>query len=304
MIDATQSTASAVRKVRKAVLPAAGLGTRFLPATKAQPKEMLTVVDKPQIQYVVEECVAAGIEHIVIVTGKGKNSIEDHFDYAPTLERFLEEKGKREQAAMVRRISEMVQVSYTRQKEPLGLGHAVLVARDLVGDEPFAVLLGDVLIPGENPATKQLIDVYNATGVGAIAVEEVPKERTNLYGIIDGEPAPQPPFGARLLRIRDLVEKPKPEKAPSNLAVTGRYVLPAKIFDCLERTKPGAGNEIQLTDALRVLAQEDGLWAYIYEGVSYDAGDKLGFLKATVEIALQNKELGGAFREYLKTLKL
>ena len=305
MANITQASGPAIlRKVRKAVLPAAGLGTRFLPATKAQPKEMLTVVDKPQIQYVVEECVAAGIEHIIIVTGKGKNSIEDHFDYAPTLERFLEEKGKVEQAAMVRRISDMVQVSYTRQKEPLGLGHAVLVAKDLVGDEPFAVLLGDVLIPGENPATKQLIDVYNATGVGAIAVEEVPRERTNLYGIIDGEPVPQPPFGARLLRIRNLVEKPKPENAPSNLAVTGRYVLPSKIFDCLERTKPGAGNEIQLTDALRVLAQEDGLWAYIYEGVSYDAGDKLGFLKATVEIALQNKELGAPFREYLKTLKL
>ena len=304
MADTTQVSGSATRKVRKAVLPAAGLGTRFLPATKAQPKEMLTVVDKPQIQYVVEECVAAGIEHIIIVTGKGKNSIEDHFDYAPTLERFLEEKGKVEQAAMVRRISDMVQVSYTRQKEPLGLGHAVLVAKDLVGDEPFAVLLGDVLIPGKNPATKQLIDVYNATGVGAIAVEEVPRERTNLYGIIDGEPVPQPPFGARLLRIRDLVEKPRPENAPSNLAVTGRYVLPAKIFDCLERTKPGAGNEIQLTDALRVLAQEDGLWAYIYEGVSYDAGDKLGFLKATVEIALENTELGGPFREYLKSLKL
>lgn len=304
MADTTQAGGSAIRKVRKAVLPAAGLGTRFLPATKAQPKEMLTVVDKPQIQYVVEECVAAGIEHIIIVTGKGKNSIEDHFDYAPTLERFLEEKGKVEQAAMVRRISDMVQVSYTRQKEPLGLGHAVLVAKDLVGDEPFAVLLGDVLIPGENPATKQLIDVYNATGVGAIAVEEVPRDRTNLYGIIDGEPVPQPPFGARLLRIRNLVEKPKPENAPSNLAVTGRYVLPPKIFDCLERTKPGAGNEIQLTDALRVLAQEDGLWAYIYEGVSYDAGDKLGFLKATVEIALQNKELGAPFREYLKSLKL
>ena len=304
MAETTQTGGTAIRRVRKAVLPAAGLGTRFLPATKAQPKEMLTVVDKPQIQYVVEECVAAGIEHIIIVTGKGKNSIEDHFDYAPTLERFLEEKGKVGQAAMVRRISDMVQVSYTRQKEPLGLGHAVLVAKDLVGDEPFAVLLGDVLIPGENPATKQLIDVYNATGVGAIAVEEVPRERTNLYGIIDGEPVPQPPFGARLLRIRNLVEKPKPENAPSNLAVTGRYVLPAKIFDCLERTKPGAGNEIQLTDALRVLAQEDGLWAYIYEGVSYDAGDKLGFLKATVEIALQNKELGSPFREYLKTLKL
>jgi UTP--glucose-1-phosphate uridylyltransferase len=292
------------QKVRKAVLPAAGLGTRFLPATKAQPKEMLTVVDKPQIQYVVEECVASGIEHIIIVTGKGKNSIEDHFDSSPSLEHFLEEKGKHAQAEMVRKISNMVQVSYTRQKEPLGLGHAVLVARDLVGDEPFAVLLGDVLIPGPNPATKQLIKVYEATGVGAIAVEEVPKDKTHLYGIVDGQPAPQPPFGERLLRIRDLVEKPKPENAPSNLGITGRYVLPPAIFDCLERTKPGTGNEIQLTDALRILAREHGLWAYIYEGISYDAGDKLGFLKATVEIALQNPEFGAAFRSYLKTLKL
>jgi UTP--glucose-1-phosphate uridylyltransferase len=292
------------RRVRKAVLPAAGLGTRFLPATKAQPKEMLTVVDKPQIQYVAEECVASGIEHIIIVTGRGKNSIEDHFDSAPLLENFLESKGKKDQAEMVREIGNMVQVSYTRQKEPLGLGHAVLVARDLVGDEPFAVLLGDVLIPGENPATKQLIEVYEATGVGAIAVEEVPRDRTYLYGIVAGEPAPLPPFGQRLLRIHDLVEKPKPEAAPSNLAITGRYVLPPAIFDCLARTKPGTGNEIQLTDGLRLLAQEQGLWALIYEGVSYDAGDKLGFLKATVEIALQNAELGEEFRAYLKSLKL
>jgi UTP--glucose-1-phosphate uridylyltransferase len=261
-------------------------------------------VDKPQIQYVVEECVASGIEHIIIVTGKGKNSIEDHFDNSPLLERFLEEKGKHDQAELVRKISNMVQVSYTRQKEPLGLGHAVLVAKDLVGDEPFAVLLGDVLIPGANPATKQLIDVYEATGIGAIAVEEVPREKTHLYGIFAGEPAPQPPFGERLLRIRDLVEKPKNEDAPSNLAITGRYVLPSAIFDCLERTKPGAGGEIQLTDAMRLLAKEQGLWAYIYEGISYDAGDKLGFLKATVELALQNKELGSDFRAYLKTLKL
>jgi UTP--glucose-1-phosphate uridylyltransferase len=304
--SATSSTASGVPrlKVRKAVLPAAGLGTRFLPATKAQPKEMLTVVDKPQIQYVAEECVASGIEHIIIVTGKGKNSIEDHFDSAPALERFLEEKGKKDQAEMVRKISNMVQVSYTRQKEPLGLGHAVLVARDLVGDEPFAVLLGDVLIPGKNPATKQLIEVYASTGVGAIAVEQVPKDKTHLYGIVDAVAAPQPPFGERLLRIRDLVEKPKPADAPSNLAITGRYVLPSAIFDCLARTKPGAGNEIQLTDALRILAKEQGLFAYIYEGISYDAGDKLGFLKATVEIALQNAEFGVAFREYLRTLKL
>src|ERR1700726_4938636 len=298
------SNPAPVRKVRKAVLPAAGLGTRFLPATKAQPKEMLTVVDKPQIQYVVEECVASGIEHIIIVTGRGKSSIEDHFDASPLLEKFLEDKGKTDQVQLVRSISDMVQISYTRQKEPLGLGHAVLVARDLVGDEPFAVLLGDVLIPGENPATKQLIDVYEATGVGAIAVEEVPKEKTHLYGIVSGEPAPLPPFGARMLRIRDLVEKPKPADAPSNLAITGRYVLPPAIFECLARTKPGAGGEIQLTDGLRLLAQEHGLWAYIYEGVSYDAGDKLGFLKATVEIALENNELGSPFREYLKSLKL
>jgi UTP--glucose-1-phosphate uridylyltransferase len=292
------------QKVRKAVLPAAGLGTRFLPATKAQPKEMLTVVDKPQIQYVVEECVASGIEHIIIVTGRGKSSIEDHFDASPLLEKFLEDKGKTDQVELVRSISDMVQISYTRQKEPLGLGHAVLVARDLVGDEPFAVLLGDVLIPGKNPATKQLIDVYEATGVGAIAVEEVPKNKTHLYGIVNAEPAPQPPFGARLLRIKDLVEKPKPENAPSNLAITGRYVLPPEIFEHLAQTKPGAGGEIQLTDGLRLLAQHQGLWAYIYEGVSYDAGDKLGFLIATVELALQNEELGPGFKQYLKSLKL
>src|SRR5256886_5984456 len=302
----SQSSANslAARKVRKAVSPAAALGPRFLPATKAQPKEMLAVVDKPQIQYVAEECVASGIEHIIIVTGRGKSSIEDHFDASPFLEAFLEKHGKKHQGRMVVNFADMIQVSYPRQREPLGLGHAVSVARDLVGDEPFAVLLGDVLIPGENPATKQLIDVYDATGVGAIAVEEVPRDRTHLYGIVAGEAAPQAPFGARLLRIRDLVEKPKPADAPSNLAITGRYVLPPAIFDCLERTKPGAGNEIQLTDAMRLLAQEQGLWAYIYEGISYDAGDKLGFLKATVELALQNPELGSDFRSYLKGLKL
>jgi UTP--glucose-1-phosphate uridylyltransferase len=292
------------KRVRKAVLPAAGLGTRFLPATKAQPKEMLPVVDKPLVQYVVEECIASGIENIIIVTGRGKNAIEDHFDSAPELERYLEEKGKKDQAKMVREISNMVHFSYTRQKEPLGLGHAVLTARELVGDEPFAVLLGDVIIPGPRPATKQLIEVYEATGVGAIAVEEVPQEKTHLYGIVDGEPASQPPWGERLLRVRNLVEKPKPADAPSNLAITGRYVLPPEAFDCLERTRPGAGGEIQLTDALRLLAKESGLWAYIYEGKSYDAGDKLGFLKATVEIALQNPDLGPDFRAYLRSLKL
>src|SRR5712692_1358903 len=292
------------KRVRKAVLPAAGLGTRFLPATKAQPKEMLPVVDKPLIQYVVEECVASGIENIIIVTGRGKNAIEDHFDSAPELERFLEERGKSELAELVRRISNMVHFSYTRQKEPLGLGHAVLAARELVGDEPFAVLLGDVIIPGPRPATQQLMEIYEATGVGAIAVEQVPPEKTYLYGIVDGEPASQPPWDARLLRVRNLVEKPQPAEAPSNLGITGRYVLPPEAFDCLERTPPGSGGEIQLTDGLRLLAREKSLWAYIYEGTAYDAGDKLGFLKATVEMALKNPDFGDDFRAYLRNLKL
>jgi UTP--glucose-1-phosphate uridylyltransferase len=292
------------RRVRKAVLPAAGLGTRFLPATKAQPKEMLPVVDKPLIQYAVEECVASGIEHVIIVTGRGKNAIEDHFDSAPSLEHFLEARGHPEMAEMVRAIGNLVQVSYTRQKEPLGLGHAVLVTEELVGDEPFAVLLGDVIAPDPRPATRQLIDVYNATGKGVIAVEHVPPDQTNLYGIVDAQPMSRPPWGERLLTVRDLVEKPKPSEAPSDLAVTGRYVLPPEIFACLQRTKPGRGGEIQLTDALRLLALENGLLSLICEGKTYDAGDKLGFLKATVEMALENKDLGEPFRNYLKTLKL
>ncbi len=291
-------------RVRKAVIPAAGLGTRFLPATKAQPKEMLPVVDKPLIQYAVEECVASGIEHIIIVNGKGKNSIEDHFDLSDDLERFLLEKGKNAEAALVRNIGEMAQISYTRQKQPLGLGHAVLVTRELVGDEPFAVLLGDVIFPGKHPATRQLIEVFEATGIGAIAVEEVPPEQTQLYGIADTKPGNDARWGERLLAIRDLVEKPQPSEAPSNLAVTGRYVLPPEIFEYLEKTEAGRGGEIQLTDALRVLAKERGLWAYLCEGKTYDAGDKLGFLKATVEIALENESLGEPFRAYLKTLKL
>ena len=290
--------------MRKALLPAAGLGTRFLPATKAQPKEMLPVVDKPLILYVVEECLASGIENIIIVTGRGKNAIEDHFDSSPELERFLETKGKTQQLEMVRSISDMVHFSYTRQKEALGLGHAVLTARELVGDEPFAVLLGDVIIPGEHPATRQCVEVYEQTGIGTIAVEPVPMERTYLYGIVDAQPYGESKWGKRLLRIRDLVEKPKPANAPSNLAVTGRYVLPPEIFDYLERTSPGSGGEIQLTDGLRMLAQGEGLNALEYIGQSYDAGDKLGFLKATVEIALQNGEFGEEFRNYLRGLKL
>jgi UTP--glucose-1-phosphate uridylyltransferase len=265
---------------------------------------MLPVVDKPLIQYVVEECVASGIDNIIIVTGRGKNAIEDHFDSSPELENFLEQKGKSDLAKLVREIGNMVHFSYTRQKEPLGLGHAVLIAKELVGNEPFAVLLGDVIIPGANPATKQLVDVYQKTGKGAISVEDVPRERTGLYGIVDVDRNAGVDGNARILNIRDLVEKPSPAEAPSTLAVTGRYLLPPEIFDCLERTKPGRGGEIQLTDALRLMAKETGLLAHIYEGKSYDAGDKLGFLKATVEIGLENGEFGKDFREYLRGLKL
>jgi UTP--glucose-1-phosphate uridylyltransferase len=292
------------RKVRKAVLPVAGLGTRFLPATKAIPKEMLPVVDKPLIQYAVEECMASGIEHIIFVTGRRKSAIEDHFDRAPELEQFLEERGKPELAKLVRDISGDLQVSYTRQSEALGLGHAVLCAADLVGDEPFAVLLGDVIMHGTIPATKELADIYEATGAGAIHVEKVPRERLHFYGIIDGTVEEKSTWGQRLLRVKDLVEKPTAEKAPSNLGVTGRYVLPAGIFDYLRDTKPGAGGEIQLTDGLRKLAEANQLFACIYEGKTYDAGDKLGFLQATVELGLKDPKLGKGFRTYLQGLKL
>jgi UTP--glucose-1-phosphate uridylyltransferase len=292
------------QRVRKAVMPVAGLGTRFLPATKAMPKEMLPVVDKPLIQYAVEECIASGIENVIFVTGRGKNAIEDHFDSAPELERFLEERGRPKQAQMVREISGGLHFSYTRQSEALGLGHAVLSARELVGDEPFAVLLGDVIMDGKVPATKSLVEIFEATGKGAIAVEEVPRDKVHLYGIVDASPANEKPWGEQLLRIKDLVEKPKTEDAPSRLAVTGRYVLPPQIFEYLENAKPGAGGEIQLTDALRTLAQEHGLWAFVYQGKTYDAGDKLGFLEATVQLALKNPDFGEDFRTYLRNLKL
>ena len=294
------------KKVRKAVLPVAGLGTRFLPATKAMPKEMLPVVDKPLIQYAVEECAASGIEHVIFVTGRRKSAIEDHFDLAPELERFLEEHGRPEQARMVREISNGLHFSYTRQSEALGLGHAVLCAAELVGDEPFAVLLGDVIMDGPIPATRELAEIYEATGAGAIHVERVPRERVHLYGIVD--PVPDPPrhprWGDRVFPVRNLVEKPTPEKAPSNFGVTGRYVLPPEIFGYLAQTKPGTGGEIQLTDALCRLAAENKLYACIYEGKTHDAGNKLGFLQATVEIALKDPKLGADFRAYLHGLKL
>jgi UTP--glucose-1-phosphate uridylyltransferase len=296
------------KRVRKAVLPVAGLGTRFLPATKAMPKEMLPVVDKPLIQYAVEECIDSGIENIIFVTGRRKYAIEDHFDSVPELEQFLEERGKSKQAKMVREISGGLHFSYTRQREALGLGHAVLTARELVGDEPFAVLLGDVIMDGKIPATRSLVEIYEQTGVGAIAVEEVPRERLHFYGIVDAvaEKGKANRWGERLLRIKDLVEKPEPEKAPSNLGVTGRYVLPPEIFEYLEKTEPGAGGEIQLTDGLRKLAgkKRQGLYAWVYDGKTHDAGDKLGFLKATVEIALKNEQFGAEFRTYLQGLKL
>ncbi len=292
-----------IKRVRKAVLPVAGLGTRFLPATKAQPKEMLPVVDKPLIQYAVEECIASGIEHVIFVTGRRKYAIEDHFDLAPELEQFLEERGKPGLARMVREISGGLHFSYTRQSEALGLGHAVLTARELVGDEPFAVLLGDVIMDGPAPTTRALCDIYEATGVGAIAVEEVERARVHLYGVIDASPAEKSKWGVRLLKVRDLVEKPAADKAPSNLGVTGRYVLPPEIFDYLENTKPGAGGEIQLTDGLQALARERGLWAYIDPSKTHDAGDKLGFLKATVELALKNPDFGDDFRTYLRGMK-
>lgn len=287
------------------MLPVAGLGTRFLPATKAMPKEMLPVVDKPLIQYAVEECIASGIEHVIFVTGRRKNAIEDHFDFAPELESFLESRGKAEQAQMVRAISGGLHFSYTRQNEALGLGHAVLTARELVGDEPFAVLLGDVIMDSEVPATKSLIDIYNETGNGAITVQEVEPDELQFYGVIAAHAAKLASrWGKCLLQVTDMVEKPKTGTAPTNLGVSGRYVLPPDIFDYLEKTKPGSGGEIQLTDGLCKLAKNGELFAHIHEGKVHDAGDKLGFLKATVEYALRNPSFGAKFRKYLKDLKL
>jgi len=269
------------------------------------PKEMLPVVDKPLIQYAVEECIASGIEHVIFVTGRRKNAIEDHFDFAPELESFLESKGKSQQAQMVREISGGLHFSYTRQNEALGLGHAVLTARELVGDEPFAVLLGDVIMDGPVPATRSLIEIYEETGKGAITVQEVEADELQFYGVIAAQEAEQSGrWGDHLLQVTDLVEKPKTGTAPSNLGVSGRYVLPPEIFEYLEATRPGAGGEIQLTDGLCMLAKNGALFAHIHEGKVHDAGDKLGFLKATVEYALRNPSFGLKFRKYLKELKL
>ena len=291
-------------KVRKAVFPAAGLGTRFLPATKAQPKEMLPVVDKPIIQYGVEEAIHSGIQNIIIVTGRGKTAIEDHFDVSFELENLLETRGKKDLLATVRSISDMINVSYVRQKEALGLGHAVLRAMELVGHEPFAVVLADDLIDAETPCLRQLLDVYSFFGSPVLAVMEVPRENISSYGCIDGEAITHNGSNDRVFRIRDLVEKPKPSEAPSNLAIIGRYVVTPEIFDSLQAIDPGSGGEIQLTDGLKHLLRARPIYAYRFDGTRYDAGDKLGFLKATVEYALRRPDLGGPFREYLKGLKL
>jgi UTP--glucose-1-phosphate uridylyltransferase len=286
--------------VRKAVFPAAGLGTRFLPATKAQPKEMLPLVDKPTIQYVVEEAVASGISEIVLVTGRNKRAIEDHFDAAFELEHYLNDRGKHDELAQIKTISELASVSYVRQKEPLGLGHAILCARALVGDEPFAVFLGDDIIgQAAVPCMRQLLDVFERHGGPVVAIERVPRERIHQYGVIAGRN-----IGGNVWQIDDLVEKPAAKDAPSDLAIIGRYVLTPDIFPILAETAEDKRGEIQLTDALRALRQRRPMYAVAFEGKRYDTGEKLGFLKATVEFALARPDLSDQFRTYLKSLAL
>jgi UTP--glucose-1-phosphate uridylyltransferase len=284
------------KPIRKAVIPAAGLGTRFLPATKAVPKELLPIVDIPTIQYIVEEAVAAGVRDVILVCARGKDSIVDHFDIAGELEATLERTGKTALRQEMRRIAQMARVVTVRQQEPLGLGHAVLCAKALVGDEPFVVMLGDDIIDAAVPATRQLADCWSRHGLGTIALMEVPPEETSMYGIAAGTA-----IDARTTRIEQLVEKPK-SNPPSNLAVIGRYVLPPRIFELLEQVKPGVGGEIQLTDALAMLAREEGLLGYRFEGQRYDAGDRLGYLKANVAFALKRPELAGPLRKYLAEL--
>jgi len=286
--------------IRKAVFPAAGLGTRFLPATKAQPKEMLVLVDKPVIQYGVEEAVASGVDDIVIVTGRGKNAIEDHFDVNVELESFLEQRGKKDQLAEVRKISQMIQLAYVRQGEPLGLGHAVLVTKNLIGDEPFAVILGDDVIDAQPPALRQMIDVFERVEGPVLAVERVPTEDVSSYGVVAIDESSD--FGPGVHRITDLVEKPKREEAPSNLAIIGRYILTPDIFPALAATASDRTGEIQLTNGLRRLLKERPLYACEIQGVRHDTGNKLGFLKALVYFALRRPDLAEPFRRYLATL--
>ncbi|OGO56868.1 MAG: UTP--glucose-1-phosphate uridylyltransferase [Chloroflexi bacterium RBG_16_72_14] len=291
-------------RVRKAVFPAAGWGTRFLPVTKAQPKEMLPLVDKPVIQYAVEEAVAAGIEQVIIVTSSQKRAIEDHFDLNYELEHLLEEKGEIEKLRQVRHISDLAQIAYVRQKEQLGLGHAVLMAKDLIGHEPFAVILPDDVVISDRPCIGQLIHVYHQFHGSVVAVTEVLPEETQRYGVIGGEPIGDGPERDRTYRVSAIVEKPLPDTAPSNLAVIGRYVLTPKIFDKLEQTQRGAGGEIQLTDAIQALMEEQGVYGYAFEGTRYDAGTTMGWLQASVELALARQDIGIPFREYLRSLDI
>ena len=291
-------------RVRKAVFPAAGWGTRFLPATKAQPKEMLPLVDKPVIQYAVEEAVAAGIEQVIIVTSTQKRAIEDHFDLSFELEHLLEEKGEIEKLRLVRHISDLAQIAYVRQKEQLGLGHAILMTKDLIGHEPFAVLLPDDVVISDRPCIGQLIHAYEQSHSSTVAVMQVPAEEVSRYGIVAAEAAESDLDGGRLRRMTRIVEKPAQKDAPSSLAVIGRYVLTPKIFDKLEQTQRGAGGEIQLTDAISALMEEQQVFGYEFEGTRYDAGTTMGWLRASVELALARSDIGTEFRAYLHGLQL
>jgi UTP--glucose-1-phosphate uridylyltransferase len=289
------------KRVRKAVFPAGGLGTRFLPATKVIPKEMLALVDKPIIQYGVEEALASGIEHIIFVTGRGKGAMEDHFDISFELEATLEKKGKKELLEISRGVSSMARVSYVRQKEPLGLGHAVLCAKELVGDEPFAVILPDDVIDAKTPCLKQMTDVYNEKGGSVLATMTIDGPAISAYGVLAGS---QDAANPRICNCTGMVEKPKFEDAPSTQAIIGRYILTPRVFELLEQTKPGAGGEIQLTDGILALLKEEKVFGYTFEGKRFDAGDKFGMLQATVEYALKRPEFGEKFRAYLKGLAL
>lgn len=283
-----------IMKVKKAVIPAAGLGTRFLPATKAQPKEMLPIVDKPTIQHIIEEAVASGIEEILIITGRNKRAIEDHFDKSVELEQQLRDTGKKDMLKMVEDISNMAEIYYIRQKEPKGLGHAISCARTFVGDEPFAVMLGDDVVYSQKPCLKQLIECYNEYKTTILGVQQVAREDVYKYGIVDGKYIED-----NVYKVKGLVEKPKVEEAPSNIAILGRYIITPKIFEMLSTIKPGKGGEIQLTDALRELASKEAIYAYNFEGRRYDVGDKLGFLQATIEFALRKEEIKDEFEKYL-----
>jgi len=289
------------QQVRKAVFPAGGLGTRFLPATKVIPKEMLALVDKPIIQYGVEEAIDSGIEHIIIITGRGKGAMEDHFDHSFELDTTLERRGKKELLALSRSVASLARVSYVRQKEPLGLGHAVLCAKELVGNEPFAVILPDDVIDADPPCLKQMIDVFNEKGGSVLATMSVEGPAISAYGVLAGSPDSVNP---RIYNCTGMVEKPKLEDAPSKQAIIGRYVLTPRVFELLEETTPGAGGEIQLTDGIKALLKEEKVFGYTFEGKRFDAGDKFGMLQATVEYALKRPEFGAKFREYLKGLPL